>query len=126
MATERFTGAQTDAVVSAADLTGKEFFAAKRTPTGLNLCGAGDFCDGVISEGKAAGLHSSIKTGNQLKAVAGAAVAIGAKVTPNAAGKFITATAGTEVFGTAITAASAADVLFTIEVDRGQIDIPTP
>lgn len=124
MATERFTGHQTDAVISAADLTDKEYFAAKRTSSGLALCGAGDTCDGVISEGKAAGLHSSIKTGNQLKAIAGAAVAIGAKVTPNAAGKFITATSGTEVFGTAITAAGAADVLFTIEVDRSQLDIP--
>ena len=52
MTTERFTGSQTDSAVSAADLTGKEFYAAKRTPTGLNLCGAGDHCDGVISEGK--------------------------------------------------------------------------
>ena len=126
MATERFTGAQTDAVPGAVDLTGKEFFAAKRTPTGLNLCGAGDGCDGIISEGKAAGLSSSIKTGNQLKAIAGAAVAIGAKVTPNAAGKFITTTAGTEVFGTAISAASGADVLFTIEVDRSNLDVPAP
>lgn len=126
MATERFTGSQTDAVISAADLTGKEFYAAKRTSSGLALCGAGDACDGVISEGKAVGLHSSIKTGNQLKAVAGAAVAIGAKVTPNSAGKFVTATAGTEVFGTAMTAAGAADVLFTIQVDRSQIDIPAP
>lgn len=124
MATERFTGSQTDAHPGAVDLTGKEFFAAKRTSTGLNLCGAGEHCDGVISEGKAAGLSSSIKTGNQLKAVAGAAVAVGAKVTPDANGKFITAVAGDQVFGTAITAAGAADVLFTIEVDRSQIDVP--
>lgn len=123
MATERFTGAQTDAVPGAVDLTGKEFYAAKRTTGGLNLCGAGDFCDGVISEGKAAGLSSSIKTGNQLKAIAGEAIAIGAKVTPSAAGKFVVAdTADDEVFGTAISAASGADVLFTIEVDRSKID----
>jgi hypothetical protein len=124
MAVERFTGSQTDAVPGAVDLTNKEFFAAKRTAGGLNLCGAGDFCDGVISEGKAAGLSSSIKTGNQVKAIAGAAVAVGAKVTPNAAAKFITATAGSEVFGTAISAAAGADELFTIEIDRSNIDIP--
>lgn len=124
MTTERFTGSQTDSAVSAADLTGKEFYAAKRTPTGLNLCGAGDHCDGVISEGKAAGLHSSIKTGNQVKGIAGAAIAIGAKVTPNANGEFITATTGTEVFGTARSAAGASGDLVSIDVDRSQLDVP--
>jgi len=123
MATERFTGAQTDAVPGAVDLTGKEYYAAKRTPTGLNLCGAGDFCDGVISEGKAAGLSSSIKTGNQLKAIAGEQIAIGQKVTPDGNAKFVVADAADdEVFGTAISAAGAANVLFTIEVDRSKID----
>ena len=124
MAFERFTGSQTDAVVSAADLTGKEFFAAKRTSSGLALCAAGDAVAGIISEGKAAGLHSSIKTGNQLKAIAGAAVAVGAKVTPDSQGRLVTATAGTEVFGTATTAAGAAGDLFTVDVDRSGIDIP--
>ncbi len=123
MAVERFTGSQTDAVPGAVDLTGKEYYAAKRTTGGLNLCGAGDTCDGVISEGKPAGLSSSIKTGNQVKAIAGAAVAVGAKVTPNASAKFVTATSGTEVFGTAISAASGADVLFTIEIDRSNADL---
>jgi hypothetical protein len=123
MATERFTGSQTDAVPGAVDLTGKEFYAAKRTAGGLNLCGAGDHCDGVISEGKVAGLSSSIKTGNQVKAIAGAAIAVGAKVTPDANAKFITATSGTEVFGTAMVAASGANVLFTIDIDRSNADL---
>lgn len=123
MATERFTGSQTDTFLSDVDLRNKEFYAAKRTTTGGTLCAAGDRCDGVISEGKAAGLHSSIKTGNQVKAIAGAAVAVGAKVTPDGNAKFITATSGTEVFGTAITAANAANDLFTIEVDRSNADL---
>lgn len=122
MATERFTGSQTDAQPGAVDLTGKEFFAAKRTPTGLNLCGAAEFCDGVISEGKAAGLHSSIKTGNQLKGIAGSALAVGVKVTPDADGKFIAATAGQNYFGTVSEPAAAEDDLFTIEVDRGTLE----
>lgn len=122
MATERFTGAQTDALPSDADLTGKEYFAAKRTATGLALCGAADKCDGVISEGKAAGLHSSIKTGNQLKAIAGSALTVGMKVTPDADGKFVEAAAGEDYFGTVAVAAAAEDDLFTIEVDRGMVD----
>lgn len=121
MATERFTGSQTDTGLSDVDLTNKVFFAAKRTATGLALCGAGQVCDGIISEGKPAGLHSSIKTGNQLKAIAGAAVAVGAKVSPNATAQFITAVAGNNVFGTAITAAAAAGDLITIEVDRSGV-----
>ena len=124
MAVERFTGSQTDTVLSDVDLRDKEFFALKRTANGGGtLCVAGDHCDGVISEGKAAGLHTSIKTGNQVKAIAGAAVAVGAKVTPNADGKFITATAGTEVFGTAISIANAANDLFTIDIDRSNADL---
>lgn len=125
MAVERFTGAQTNAAPSEADLTGKEYYAAKMTSTGgYVLAGDGDYVDGVISEGKAIGLHTSVKTGNQVKAIAGAAVAIGARVTPNSSGKFITATTGKEVFGRAISAAAAADALFTIEVDRSQLDLP--
>src|SRR3546814_7121524 len=50
MATERFTGSQTDTVLSDIDLRDKEFYALKRTSTGGTLCGAGDHCDGVISE----------------------------------------------------------------------------
>jgi predicted TIM-barrel enzyme len=123
MAVERFTGSQTDTVLSDIDLRDKEFYALKRTATGGTLCVAGDHCDGVISEGKNVGLHSSIKTGNQVKAIAGAAVAVGAKVTPDANGKFITATAGTEVFGTAISIANAANDLFTIDVDRSNADL---
>lgn len=124
MAVERFTGSQTDTGLSDVDLTDKEFFAVKRTTAGgVTLCGAGDHCSGVVSEGKAAGLHTSFKTGNQLKAIAGAAVAVGAKVTPDGNAKFITATTGTEVFGTAISAANAANDLFTIEVDRSNADL---
>jgi len=123
MTIERFTSSQTDALASDADLTGKEFYAAKRTATGVALCVAGDHCDGVISEGKAVGLHTSIKTGNQVKAIAGAAVAIGAKVSPNAAGKFITAASGAEVFGTAASAAGAANDLITIDIDRSNADL---
>lgn len=119
MATERFTGAQTDTGRSDVDLRGKEYHAVKRTANGgVTLCVAGNVCDGIVSEGKDVGLHTSFKTGNQLKGIAGAAVAAGAKVTPNADAEFVTATTGTNVFGTAISAASEEGVLFTIEVDR--------
>lgn len=122
MTTQRLTGSQTDSGMSDADLTGKEYHGAKRTATGLDLCGAADFCDGVITEGKAAGLHSSIATGNQVKAIAGAAITVGQKVTPDANGKFVPAAATQDYFGTARSAAAAEDDLFSIEVDRGKLE----
>ncbi|MEJ7831337.1 MAG: capsid cement protein [Nocardioides sp.] len=106
MAVERFTGSQTDAKPSATDLTGKEFFLATRVPGGFTLAGAGAKVAGVISEGKAVGLHSSVKTGNQLKAVAGAAIAVGDTLASDAAGKAVPAGAGASGFGVAMSAAA--------------------
>jgi hypothetical protein len=117
MAVERFTGAQTDAKPSAVDLTGKEFFLAKEVAGGFDLAGAGDQVVGVISEGKAVGLHSSVKTGNQVKAVAGAAIAVGDPVASDAAGKVKVAAAGNHVFGRAKSAAANGE-LVTIEVTQ--------
>lgn len=106
MAVERFTGSQTDAKPSAADLTGKEFFLATRVAGGFQLAGLGGKVAGVISEGKPVGQHSSIKTGNQLKAIAGAAIAVGDNLTSDAAGKVRVAAAGHYVFGRAMSAAA--------------------
>lgn len=117
MATERFTGAQTDAQPSTVDLTGKEYFLAKRVAGGFALAGAGEKVAGVISEGKAVGLHTSIKTGNQLKALAGAAIVVGDKVASDAAGKVKVAAAGNYVFGTAMSAAANGE-LVEIDVDQ--------
>lgn len=118
MATERFTGAQNDAAVSDADLTGKELRLCKRTATGVALGGAGDKVDGVISEGKAAGLHTSFHTGNQLRVLAGEAIAVGDDIGCGANGLARTAVAGDDICGQAITAASEAGVVFTIEWDQ--------
>lgn len=117
MAVERFTGSQTDAKPSAADLTGKEFFLATRVPGGFQLAGAGSKVAGVISEGKPVGLHTSIKTGNQLKAVAGGNVAVGDALASDAAGKVITAGGGVASFGTAMSAAAAGEMV-TFDMDR--------
>lgn len=117
MAVERFTGAQTDAKPSTVDLTGKEFFLATRVAGGFALAGLGGKVAGVISEGKAVGLHSSIKTGNQLKAIAGAAIAVGDKLSSDAAGKVRVAAAGHQQFGTAMSAAANGE-LVTFDMDH--------
>lgn len=117
MAVERFTGSQTDSKPGSVDLTGKEFHlatvvASADYPGGaLALAGLGGKVAGVISEGKAAGLWSSMKTGNQLKAVADGAIAVGDKLASSAGAQVKVAAAGQFVFGTAKSAAAAGELV---------------
>lgn len=61
----------------------------------------------------------------RVPALAGAAIAAGARVMPNTGGKFITATAGNAVAGLAITAASGDAVLFELELlGPGGVEMP--
>lgn len=92
MAKQKQDGLHTDVALSGADLRGKEMLFAKRDGTGkLVLCGAGDRADGVISEGRNIGAHTSINTdGNPiLRVIAGAALAQNARVQSNAASQAV-------------------------------------
>lgn len=115
MAVERFTGSQTDAKPSTVDLTGKEYHFAKRVAGGFAICGNKEKPAGVISEGKAVGLWSSIKTGNQIKVKAEAAIAVGDKVGSNANGAAVVAAATWYCVGEAMSAAANGE-LVTINV----------
>lgn len=121
MATERFTGAQNDALPSDADLRGKELRFCKRTSTGVALAGAGEKVAGVISEGKAQNLHTSFHTGNQLKVLAGEEIAISDKIASGANGLARTAVSGDHVCGIAMSAASEAGVVFTVDFDQAGV-----
>jgi hypothetical protein len=123
MATTRFTGAQNDALPSVTDLRGKEFHLAKVTAAGVTLAGLGEKVAGVISEGKNIGLHSSFHTGNQLKAVADVAIAVGDKLASSADGQVKVAAANQFVFGTAKTAADAGEMVeFYMDQEGGLAD----
>jgi hypothetical protein len=112
MAVTRFTGAQNDSGPSGVDLTGKEFFLGRKNAAGaIVLAAAGEKVDGVISEGKPVGKWSSMHTGNQLKAVAGVAIAVGQKLASRADGKVGVAAAGNQVFGTAKSNADAGELV---------------
>jgi hypothetical protein len=112
MAVTRFTGAQNDSGPSGVDLTGKEFFLGQKNAAGeIILPGLGGQVDGVISEGKAVGLWSSMQTGNQLKAVAGVAIAVGNKLTSLADARVGVAGVGNQVFGTAKSNADAGELV---------------
>jgi hypothetical protein len=115
MAVQKQDGLHTDVGVSASDLTGQEFHFCKRQGDGtIEICGDGERPVGVISEGKAAGYHTSFNTkGNPiLKVVAAAAIARGAQVQSAGGGK--AKTGGNNAFGHARNNA-AADEMVEIE-----------
>lgn len=89
MAVQKQDGLHTDVGVSGEDLTGDEFKFCKRDSDGeIVLCGDGDPIDGVISEGKAEGYHTSFNTkGNPiLKVIAAGVINRGAQVQSAAGG----------------------------------------
>lgn len=102
MAVQKQDGLHTDVGVSASDLSGEEFKFCKRQGDGtIEICGDGEAIAGVISEGKAAGYHTSFNTkGNPiLKVIAASAIARGQQVQSATGGK---AKAGsTNAFGKA-------------------------
>lgn len=124
MAVTRQVGAMTDAKLSAIDLRGKEFFLAKRTvfngESAFTLAGAGESVAGVISEGKNVGLHTSVDTGNQLKAVAAGAIVPDDELASDANGKVVKAAGGAMVFARAISAAAAGELVEFNIVNEGR------
>jgi len=115
MANTRHDSALADADVSAADLTDKEFYLAKRTSSGYNLAGDEEIFAGVITEGRAAGKSTSVSRGPVIKAIAIAAIAKGVRVTCGAGGKVKAGT--TNAFGTSRNSTAAANELLEIDVD---------
>ena len=94
---------------AAADLSAKQFFCVKVTAeNAVNLAGAGEAVDGVLQNKPTSGQEATVwGVGSTTKAVAGAAVAAGADVTPDANGKLVTAGTGDYILGRALFAASA-------------------
>ena len=116
MAVQRQDGLFADAKESATDLRGKEYYFAKRTTEGkFTLAGDGDKIAGVISEGRDVGYHSTVNTGKQLKAIAGAPITAGDRVQSNNAG--LAVSGATNTFGEAINNAAAGEYV-EIDVDR--------
>jgi len=115
MVGQRQVGSQMDAQPSTVDLRGKEHHFARYVAGGLALPVDGGRAGGVIQEGKDAGRHSTIATGNQLKVVANAALARDTRVTAMANGRARAAAAGEEVNGVVIEPSGAAGEMCLIE-----------
>jgi hypothetical protein len=115
MAVQKQDGLHTDVALGAVDLTGKENRFCRRDATGkLVISGAGEYIDGVISEGKPADKHTSFNTpGNEiLRVLAGSALAINDYVSSDAEGRAVVGTAN--VIGRVRKTVSAADVVAEI------------
>jgi len=104
------------ALTSAADLTAKQYLAVKITAAStVNLSGAGEVAIGILQNAPAAAAVAKVSIDGQVtSAISGAAVTVGTQVTPDAAGKLVTATTGDYVIGTAVTGAAAGDATFLV------------
>ena len=79
---------------------------------------AGAMPDVIFTESDVAvgaAVQGAIPNGGIIPVLAGAAVAVGADVTTDAAGKFVTATSGDAIVGRSVTAATDADEFFGIQ-----------
>lgn len=118
MAVQRQVGSQADAKESAVDLTGKEYrFIARAADGRFTLPVLGGKVAGVCQEGKAAGRHSSVATGNQLKVIAGAVLAVGDKVSAMADGRAKVAAVGEQIVGEVMAGAAVGELA---EIDFGK------
>jgi hypothetical protein len=102
-----------------ADLTDKRGYAVKISASEdfsvVVVSAITDACVGVLHSGNTIGKNVEVGgSAGGSKVIAGAAFASGAELTFNAAGKFITATAGTKVMAIAKEAATAIDQLIDV------------
>jgi hypothetical protein len=102
-----------------ADGTG-QYRGVKITSTGVVLCGANDAAFlGVLQNDPKSGAAATVKVQDTSKAIAGGAITNGAKVTTDAAGRFVAATTGQNVCGRARSAAAASGDQFSLLIQPG-------
>jgi hypothetical protein len=101
---------------ASADLSAAQFLFVAMSATGIALAGAGDYAVGVLQDKPdALGRPGAVMVNGVTKVVAGAAVAVNAIVTSDAAGKAVTAgTTADEGMGIALEAAANADEIIAV------------
>ena len=116
MAVEQITGA-IGFKVAAADLSAKQFYSVKVDSTGkIALTGAGELGLGILQNDPTAGLAANVAISGASKAVVGAAVAAGARLSSDANGKLITATAAKSVVAQALEAGAANGDIISVHI----------
>lgn len=113
----KFQQARVRTFVAGADLSAKKYFGVKldTTVNQVVLAGAGEAEFVLLNSPKSGEAAECAMLGGGAMGISGAAIAIGAEVASNAAGKLITALSGNKVIGIAIEAAAATDQYFEIE-----------
>lgn len=104
--------------LASVDLSAGQFLAAKIVAGGIALCGAGEACDGLIQNKPLAGVAVDLAVQGRSKCIAGAALAKGVFVTPNAAGKLVAAAAGNYILGRLAEASSADGDIVSVLMTR--------
>ena len=94
--------------VAAVDLTLKQFHAVKMTATGWDIAGNGEQVDGILQNNPDVGESATVALHGRSKFVASGALAKGATVSSNAAGKGKVSASGNYILGK-ITEASGSD-----------------
>jgi len=115
-----------------ADLSSNQYQIVKLDASGnIVLAGAGDKAIGILTDAPVNGQYGSVAIAGITKVAAGAAVAAGDYLSPDANGKAVKATdtavsdgtvagtQGTHIIGQALSAAGAADELVTVVLGRG-------
>lgn len=118
MAVTRVDGADFDAKMAGADLSDKVNYLAKIDTDGdIVLAGNTQLVYGIIFEAAEENYPVTVQVKGLGKAVAGAAIAAGARVMSNGDGKAVTS-GGTGDFGIARSSVNAEDEIVEIEIDR--------
>ena len=110
---------QAETYIAGADLTGSQYLFVKTSGANVVVCGDGEEAVGVLWNDPASGRAATVIRDGDPHVYAGAAIAAGANVASDAAGKAVTAASGDVVLGKARAAAAAADDLVQIEFYRG-------
>lgn len=110
MATENSVSSIT--LLAAADLSASQYRVAQVNASGqAALCGATGVAVGILQNKPASGRAATVAFHGVSKAIAGATVAAGARVTSDANSAVITATTGDSSLGVALTGGAAGDVI---------------
>lgn len=117
MSNPRFQTPRTRSFVAEVDFTGKKFFAVKlgTLPEEIDLAGVGEGIGILMNEPKVGETAEVAMLGGGALGQSGAAIAKGAEVSSNAAGKLITSLVTNKVLGIAVSPTSGADEYFEIE-----------
>lgn len=118
------TNVETESFEAAADLSAKRYYLAKLDANGKAVLGAAaaDRVKGPIYEPAVSGLAVAVAIAGQPKVILGGTVAPGDRLTSDAAGKaIVTVTSGHYVFGEAIEAGVAGDI---VQFDKKDYYVP--